>query len=79
MDRTIHLPRLGMTVTVAPSVPATRTVNVEDLDAARRTQAELLAILSALAAGTPESLMMRSAVGMARHVSTRLDAMAGRS
>jgi hypothetical protein len=72
----MHLERLGATVTIAPSTPAARTVRVDELTQARRTQGELLLILVALSASDgATATMLRAATAMAERVAARLDAM----
>ena len=78
MERTIHLPRLGVTVTVQPTAPAARSVRLTEIRAARHTQAELLAIVEALSASDGQTAtMLRAAVAMARRVDARLADMEG--
>lgn len=77
----MHLPKLGATVTIAPAEPASVNVRASELQAVRRTHAEMLQLLSALTAATALQptlhAVARSAQGMARSVAARLDKMEG--
>lgn len=71
MNRTLHFPKLGASVTI-------RADPLDGIRAARATQAEVLQILRALSAtDTTTALMLRSAVAMAQRVDDRLAAMEG--
>lgn len=69
-----RFPRLGVSVTVQRAEVPAVAVPVAEVMAARRTLAELLALLQALAGG-PEPGLHASALGMARHLAARLDHM----
>ncbi len=77
MHQHLEFPRLGMTVTIAPTDPAT----MADLEAARRTHGEMLALLDELtrAAADQQTLhtVLRSIQGMARSVHVRLERIGG--
>lgn len=78
MERTIHLPRLGATVTIGTTEPAARSVRLAEIHATRSTQGELLQILEALSASNAQTAtMLRAAVAMARRVDARLATMEG--
>ena len=81
MNRTIHLPNLGATVTVGLPTPAACSVATSELQAARRTHAEMLRILDELTcatAGQPTlHRVLRSAQGMGHSVAARLAGMEG--
>lgn len=74
MNEEHRFPRLGATVTVQRAEPAAVVVPLAEVLATRRTMGELLALLEALAGG-PAPGLHASALGMARHVSARLDQM----
>ena len=76
MNRTIHLPNLGATVTVGATAPAARSVPLAEIRAARGTHAEMLRIIEALSANDSQTaVMLRAAVAMAHRVAARLESM----
>jgi hypothetical protein len=81
MTTPLQVPYPRLTVTIAPTVPAARTVLVSEIQAARRTHVEMLRIVDELTratAGQPHlHAVLRSAQGMARSVAARLADMEG--